>query len=468
MLMHAAGYFYIYDDFALLRIAADTPAQVLASTASIGFLRPLPFLVTRLQFSLQQWNLPSLYATSALILHVVNALLVGRLGRQVGMDARAARVAGVLFFLSAFAGEGYFWLSAMFDRMCAFGVLIALTAGLSCLTASSASVAVAWGTLGAFGAVVALSSKETAVIVAPMFIGTVVLIQIRNRLRAVSYFAVLAATSAAYLFLRQHVLPGLSGAYGDMWTLLRRGSLVEHSVTYIAAIARPPLPWHDIVGITMFATTTVRALSMCAWVALAAIVIWRRPRVFTVLAATFAVVLLPVMWTPIGRDTTASGRFLYVPGIWVALLAGYAVSGISTDRLPQWVRMSAVAEGVIVVVIASQSLSVVYQARLWISASRLSAQVLNEMKPYGKFDRPLYVWNLPAVFVEGPYIVKDYAFPYFFGAKFKPSLRVRRAAMEIVDGKPRFCNWLDPADPRENERVIQLKLTADPGTPIPE
>lgn len=468
MLMHAAGYFYLYDDFALLRIAADTPAHVLASTAQIGFLRPLPFLVMRLQFSLQHWNLPSVYATSALILHVVNSVLVGRLGRQVGMDVRAARVAGVIFFLSAFAGEGYFWLSSMFDRMCAFGVLIALSAGLSCLASSKTSAAVAWGTLGAVGAMVALSSKETGVMVAPMFIGTVVLIQVRNRSRTVWYFAVLVVTSAAYLIWRQHLLPGLSGAYGDVWTLLLHGSIIENTVTYVSAIARPPLPWHDISSITMFTMTTVRALSMCAWIALAMIVIWGRPRVFGVLLVTFAVVLLPVIWTPIPRDATASGRFLYVPGIWIALLVGFAVSRVSTDRLSRWVWMSGAAEGVLVVVLASQSLSVVYQARIWISASRLSAQVMNEMKPYGKFDRPLYLANLPAVFIEGPYILKDYAFWDFFGARFKPSLRVRRAAMKIVDGEPQFCNWLDPADPRENERVIQVKLTKDPATPLSE
>src|SRR5262249_850987 len=96
--------------------------------------------------------------------------------------------------------------------------------------------------------------------------------------------------------------------------------------------------------------------------------------------------------------------------------------------------------------------------QMWTIAANVSRSVVDEMKGYGKFERSLYVANLPAVLIEGPYVLKDYAFADYFGRQFRPSVRVRRVALKIVGNTPVFSHWLDPDDARAAERVGVVHL----------
>src|SRR5207247_1291690 len=61
-------------------------------------------------------------------------------------------------------------------------------------------------------------------------------------------------------------------------------------------------------------------------------------RVMSMAAIAFLVSTLPVLWSPPSHGSTAGGRFLYLPGVWVSLLLGlrfqasWAVPATSTAR----------------------------------------------------------------------------------------------------------------------------------------
>jgi hypothetical protein len=465
IMFHVAGYFYLYDDFAIVRIAVDIPTGTLAREAAIGFYRPLPFLLTRAQFLVLHWDHPSLYAGAAVALHGVNAGLVGLLARQLGLDRRSAVVAAALFGLSAPAAEGYFWLSSMFDRLCAFGMLVVLTAGVACVSAVRPLQAVGWAAIGVVGATIALMSKETAVVVPVAFAGGLGIGTVSRWPRTVAYATLLTLTSGGFLAWRQHLLPGLSGAYGDWRTLLSGAAIAKNAWSYVVAVLHPPLPWHDTSRVVGVAVTILWTLSATAWVLIVAALAWRRPRAAVGALLAVAVTLAPVLWAAIAPGTTASGRFLYVPGIWVALLAAAAIHLNSPSASGPSTLSGVVVRAAVAVVLVSQTVSVAYQARIWTLASRLSRQAMSDMKGYGKFERPLYIANLPAMFSEGPYILKDDAFTFFWGPAFKPRVRARRLALSVVDGQPRFASWMDSDDARPEERVIQLRLTLKETTP---
>ena len=86
----------------------------------------------------------------------------------------------------------------------------------------------------------------------------------------------------------------------------------------------------------------------------------------------------------------------------------------------------------------------------------------------GKED--IFVPNLPYWFGEGPYVLKDYAFTYYFN----PSnhVRVRAMGLRYLSGASWFAGWADdpaagaPA-PGPNERLVTLQLSVRHPEPDP-
>jgi len=167
----------------------------------------------------------------------------------------------------------------------------------------------------------------------------------------------------------------------------------------------------------------------------------------------FIATLAPVAWVAILPGVTASGRFLYLPGVWMALFAAACLDVSETESVA-WRATSVVAISLILVV---QAGSVLYQAQIWRLASAVSRATLAEMKGYARFQRPIYIENMPNGFIEGPYVLKDYAFPFYFGSEFYPTVRARGVMLKVVNGRPTFAGWNDNEDRRPEERSVQLR-----------
>jgi hypothetical protein len=453
MLLHAWNYFFLYDDFALVRIAGDTPVAALLTTPQIGFYRPLPFWLLHLLVQIPRLSTPAWLAASAITVHLANAALVWLLSRQLRLAKIPALVAATLFALSAPAAEGYFWLSAMFDRLCVLGTLLALNGAVMYVSAVDMRRTLIAAALVVAGAVIALGSKETAVALPLLTFATLMMTDVRTRARASIVIGALALFSVALLAWRRSMLPGFSGAYGNLGTLLVNANLAHNMLAYLKAVQHVPLPWHDVSAVLVPLVTIAPVCMAIVWLIVGAQIAWARPRALAAAVLGFTVALVPVLWAEIGPGTSASGRFMYLPGIWLALAPAVALD-TTMNANQRRVPFAMPVASAIVVMLVLHTCSVAYEAQIWTTASNVSRSVVAEMKGYENFERPLYIANLPAVFVEGPYVLKDYAFAQYFGQHFKASIRVRRVALKIVGNRPEFANWLDPDDARPTDRVV--------------
>jgi hypothetical protein len=452
---HASHYFFLYDDFALVAVAGGSSWKTLATTPQIGFFRPLPFLIMRAEFGVVHWASAYAYAFEAVLIHVTNAALVGVLAATIGLRRRVAFTAAVLFLLSAASGEGYFWLSSTFDRLCVLGTVIALVAGVSVVSATTNRTSWAWACAALLGSVVALLSKESGVVLPVLSLATFVMAGVPLRLRAMSYVGLQAALVLSLLLYREHLLPGLGGAYGQLGSLWGQANVPANLMLYARSIVHLPLPWHDTTWLIGRLAATANVLSAAGWFVILVTVGLRRPTALGGALVGALVAIVPVAWVRLLPGTTASGRLLYLPGIFVALLPALALDfDESTPRR----LVHSITTVAVIVILCVQTASVLYQARIWRLGSHLSFLAMEEMRPYGKFDRPLYVENMPAFFIEGPLVLKDYAFPLYFGSAFKPRVRARGMALKVDNGRPAFSGWLETDGPRPDERVVRLRV----------
>jgi hypothetical protein len=125
---------------------------------------------------------------------------------------------------------------------------------------------------------------------------------------------------------------------------------------------------------------------------------------FLGIIAAFLIATLPVCWFALSADSTAAGRYAYLPGMLVAIAVatGLAMGESLAKVIP------------IVSVMTYAGASLLYQVGVWSASCDLSRSVLAQLEPYrGRTDLALDIQNLPYMFVEGPYVLKAYAFRFY-------------------------------------------------------
>lgn len=95
-------------------------------TPALGYPTPVTVLTYRLEYALVGLRVPALYHATNLALHVCACWLVGRLAMRIGLTARAAAFAMLLFGLHPVVAEPVAWISGRKD-------LLALVFALSSL-----------------------------------------------------------------------------------------------------------------------------------------------------------------------------------------------------------------------------------------------------------------------------------------------------------------------------------------------
>jgi hypothetical protein len=333
--------------------------------------------------------------------------------------------------------------------------LVTLVGGIFVVSATNKGTLWVWAFAGLLGTAVALLSKESGVVIPVLSIATFLMAGVPLRLRALSYIALQSALVLPLLIYREHVLPGLRGAYGRLDPLFDQANVPANLISYATSIVHLPLPWHDTTWLVGQLSAIATLLSAAGWLVVLVASGVRRPAALAGALVGALAAIAPVAWVQILPGTTASGRFLYLPGIFVALLPALALDFDESTRRRGFYSFTSIA---VLVILCVQTASVLYQARIWRLGSDLSYLTMEEMRPYGKFDRPLYVENMPAVFIEGPFVLKDYAFPLYLGSAFKPHVRTRGMALKVVSGRPVFSNWIEPDDRRPEERVVRLRV----------
>lgn len=451
---HAAGYFFLFDDFAFVSTAMKSPIRELFSKAIGGFFRPVALCGVWLETLAFGWRLPAGYALVSAALHGLNSLLAFVLLRRLGQRREPALLGAAIFLLSPWAGETYFWVSAQFDLYSVLFSFLALWLAFRGVDAPRRPRLLVGAVLVA--AFAACLSKEMAVTLPGLFLVLCVWRQGLAGLRArvLVFAAAMAAASAASLLLRSRVIDPLGGAYGSLPSLWKRSDLLATAWSQLRMFALPPggpAPAFDAAwGIPLVLLIVAALVSS--------------PRESLSGVAGLAISLAPVVWSGMEPGSTAGGRYLYLPGFYVAALVSLGFSALYRRGWSPllWKR---VAPYPAVLLLAAGITILIGQQRLWREAIRLSRSSVEQVRREMGTARFLHVRNLPYTLLEGPYVLKSYAFRLYFGAE---ELKVRSEAVVLTTNgksvKPvrrfddPFSEYAAPADAAaEKEIVLDLR-----------
>lgn len=333
----------VWDDRYLVADVETLAAQGgLAAVAAAPFLpeqnepdnyyRPVVLLSLWLDGRLAGGSAAAFHVTN-LVLHVLNSLLVAWLLREVLRSSGAALAGALVFAVHPVQVEAVAFVAARTDLFAAFFVLLAAVTWLGARRARprarQALVAVSAACLLA-----GILAKETAIVL-PLVLLVADAVSARHEARAASWWPrnrtwLLAYAGAALLVALLRV-----GALGTVFSVstpeaaLQGPLLLREPTTALAGAIRMlrviviPFPLNSLY------TREHLVIDTAAWVAvlaLAALVVWlataRRQHVGWIAAAWIVLFLAPSLLVPSGAATLIAERYLYLPMVGVALLAG--------------------------------------------------------------------------------------------------------------------------------------------------
>jgi hypothetical protein len=412
--------FFLFDDFAIVGLAPTLSARQLLTTGEGNFFRPFALWLLGLESRAFGWNHPMGFAVVSFGLHVTNAVLVGAILRALRFRKVSAAAGAVLFLASPWAGEALFWTSTQFDRLCTLGFLLAAWCGLRA-AGSAGRKRAALLTLSGVAAALSLLSKEMSATMPVLLLVLVCLGEepVPKAIRgALPLFGILTGLLVAYLVVRGRVLPALAGPQGQALEILR---LTHPWSNFLSAVRTTVLPPH---GSVLGRAVPELALAIF-WGASLVFGTRREPRRVLLAAFGFVVSLAPAYFVSFGQGTTTGSRFLYLPGVFAVLLLVCAWRD-APDLL------QAVAAVTFVLLVLP---GLVWQRRLWDTASDLSRGALAAFATHLPGDRAFHVADLPSTLEEGPYILKGYAFRFYFGKRLEVPVEAEAVTVGVRDGR---------------------------------
>lgn len=442
---HAASYFFVFDDFPVIGQASRWPLRDILGEPLLFFYRPGLFLWMRAAHLVFGWHTPQGYAALAIAVHAVNAGLVGLLAARFFGRGAAAWTASTLFFLSPWSAEAVFWVSGGFDLLATCGALVALLTGLA--FSARGRVPLAGATLlasCAAGTVLALFTKESAVALAGLFAvaawaRSTTSSEPLSWTRAGAVVALMLVATVAYLWLRSIAMMSLAGAsasltggaYGNWFALISNADVIGNVASYGRAALVWPAPHNaQMHAIGVMARIGVLSSACVSLLALSGALVRRRAAM--ALAAGLILCLLPILWLGLQPGTSGGGRVLYLPGVPFSLLCGLGLQELAVAR-HKWLGWS--ATGALAVVLLTAVASLNGQRAVWAEAFRLSRASVEAFRPFvGRVD-PIHIDNLPFWFVEGPYVIKSYAFAYYYYPAPVPKASATALTLVSVDGR---------------------------------
>ena len=324
--------FFVADDLSMVRLYGGPDSVSTGrffSSALQGeveapnpFYRPLSLSTFYLQA--QSGASPRGFHLISLALHALNGVLLYRLCRRLA-PGQAVLVLSVALFFSAHPRrvEAVVWISSRHDLLCSFFVLAALH-----LWIAREARPLSWtrGSLAAAAYLLALWSKEGALLIpvaGAMFIAS------DPKRRAIRPILIPCGVAAvAYLAGRRLALGGFIGGYGAE-SHLQPVRAVLGLLKHLVYPVLPPLEWAEGLaggspGRALLAGG-VGAAAIGLGAALAAV---GRSRLVLLGSLTWLAASLPTAPLPVSLTVTFNDRFLYLPGIGIALgMAGWGAAG---------------------------------------------------------------------------------------------------------------------------------------------
>ncbi len=323
----------------------------------LGYYRPVALLSNELDYRRGGGAAQAFHATNIAI-HVACALLVLVLGVRLLGPGISASAAALLFALNPVHAESVAFISGRVDPL---ATLFGLATLLAHLAANRSAAPSLWRAPAGLAWLAALMSKEIAFTVPAVAL----LLEIAEEgwpgptgmLERLPRYAPYAAAWVLYLPLRWMALGTLlpPSAKGAGWAVTRPPIVVG---SYLAWLVVPPHGLHLEPGLASGALGAGAVLLAAAALAGCWTLARRGWRLEAALVAVTLVALLPVaQFRPL--ETTLSERFLYLPSVAAALLAGALLRRLPAGRITI-VALSVV--GLLLVVYAS---ILIPRARIW-------------------------------------------------------------------------------------------------------
>ena len=308
-------------------------------------------------------------------------------------------------------------------------MVLALWALDSAIRSVAPHARLGWFTLTIMLTLVAQFTKEIAVTMPAIYLGLElsrpILSSVKSTLR---HFIGLSLLICFGLAGRSLFINTFGGAYGNYFDLLRSTNVLQNFGSFFGSFVRIPL---NQALPNFFLVNRLEQVSVIVLFAGA----FRFPRRAMAVFTAFVLCLAPVLWFQLQARTTDGGRVMYSPGLLTgALLAMW----FETPRANVTATKLLNASDIIITLalfglLGSGVISNRYQLSIWRKATELSRSVLRQVEPRLS-EHALFLTNMPSKFDEGPYILKSYAFQFYFEGQHIPVIRANDVAMRFNGG----------------------------------
>lgn len=421
-------YFFLFDDYMLLNVASENSLINLYNTPYIGFYRPLALHLMKTQFFLFGWERPEFYLVVTITMHYINTWLVFLLSGRYLKNNTVSVVASTIFLITPWAAETIFWVSCQFDIFSAFFILLALFAAtylnnnISIIKYINIVLVIQLFTL------CALLSKEISVSVPLLLVICCLYTQDRKCLlssRTIILAAITSLNVLVFLLARKSLLGGmLDYPYGSYFDLIKASNpaTILNPILYLLINTNSALQakiMQMIYGMSLLSITVF------------ALIAGRKNAVLSLVLAILA--MTPVIWYNFMPYNSYGGRYFYFPDIFLCIFLGLSFNGNS--RTLSYLKISGLSVlrgyriilyAVFFVFVSYSLMSLNYQRKIWILSSNINRFCIEKFRQnYNRANNNYFIDDLPHIFAEGPYIMKSYAFRFYFR---DPDIKVKSLA----------------------------------------
>jgi hypothetical protein len=322
---HAAAFYFLSDDFILLKYARSFSYNfhtLFATPGGDGFYRPLAYVSMALTSSWAGVN-PSYWHWIGFALHAVNSILVFLLARTLGLPRLASAFAAALFAVHGTRPEAVIWVATRPDLLATLFVLIAL---IAFILSRGSLLLRAVSLLSMLLAFLSKESSYTVPLVLAVFLASNGGLRTRRGWYSLAPFLAVAAGMFVWRWILFGGIGGYLNSTGQPEALsLGVLSVLKTFALRLWAVLFFPINWSQQPGL-VFGIVMVFYLVALLWL-LKAQVAWRD----LLLPIGFLLVLAlpPLSQLLIGPDLQKA-RFLYLPSVGFCLLLAAMVQHLKT------------------------------------------------------------------------------------------------------------------------------------------
>lgn len=447
---HIKDYFFLFDDYVLVHAAINNSVEtIFTSTNYLGFYRPLITFMMAFESKLWHFNNPHGYILVSITLHILNSVLLIFLTRELKFKIHQCLLAASMFLISPWSSETFFWLSCRFDITATLFILLTLIYSLRALRKPR----IYDYSIIFLVSLIAYVSKEISVTLPFTFLLLAIRDQGAHWLKNSSVLKIFSCqilSLVVYFIIRSRFLGVFGGAYGSYFDMVNIYNFIINPLVSLNNYILTPISPNNYASHLLF-------LFLLFLIAYHALFYHFRLSAFLLLA--YLITIAPTLFS------IPSGRLIYYPSIYICIIFSVgmvswfeSISEHYSENIAQYVF------GILCITIFSYMYGYInFQRKIWSEASLLASESMVQISEQMKYSNKIYISNLPILFTEGQFILKSYAFRFYFQ---NPQLSVRSDGMVLkydngnIHIVGRHEDSFSQHTPEKNELPVTLQFSS--------